>query len=203
MWNDLGFVEKTSKRVTWFTVVLAFLSGLAGLAAMIQTLSKVTTWLAVIFAFLSGITGIMVVVANKRKEALEDAFKRTPPHIEVAIETGKEDEKFYVIIKPRNKVPFECQWLIVTQNNQVISGVPLDWVKIFPNDKYPFFQHCENINLNSVLYNYIELRFSYRSIYAPELKNSNLSGELIRRYKLSPDKKFCIPLENDIYANVT
>jgi hypothetical protein len=195
MWKSIDQAQSFSKRSTWTAVVLAFLSGSAGLWALIDISSKVATFSAVGFAFLSGLAGLLAIVADKQKDKVEIAFKKTRPDIAVDIKTGQEDEQFYVVIQPRNKVPFECCWRIVTQENQVVSGVMLDWAKIVPDDKHRLFLHRANIDLNRVINDYLELRFEYRSAYAAELNESSLKGDIVRRYKLSPDKKCCILVE--------
>jgi hypothetical protein len=174
-------------------VVLAFVAGAAGL---IETVTGTTTNVAsIVLALLSGITGLSAKIANTRKQALEDAHKRTRPEMDVYIATHEPTERLLVIVEPRNKVPFELRWIIVTRNNKVVSGIPTDWTKIIPNDQTRRFNQPATFNANKVIDDYIELRFNYRSIYADEIPKANLSGELKRAYKLTPDRKHCIPVE--------
>jgi len=195
MWNNIDHVKKSVKRATLFAAILAFLSGISALLTPIDPLSEVATWLTVILAFLAAFAAVMALVCDNRKEKLEDAFKKTRPDVIVDIKTGQEDQQFYVVIEARNKVPFECHWRVVTRRDQIISGVLLDWVKVIPDDKYQVFVHRANIDVNSVEDNYLELRFDYRSLYASELRDAKLSGNIIKRYNLSPDRRCCIPIE--------
>ncbi len=195
MWKNREGVQAVSKGASWCAVVLAFLSGVAGICTLVAAPSGIASSLAVGFAFLSALAGILALLAGRQKEKLEEAFKRTPPDIDVGIKTGEEDQEFYVVVEPQNRVPFEFQWLVVTGNNQVISGLQLDWEKIFPDEQYKPMLQRARINLAKVIDDYIELRFHYRSIYADEVGDPKLCGRLIKRYNLSQDKKYCLPLE--------
>lgn len=194
MWKTIERVNTLSKRAAWVGVVLAFIAGLIGLLTPIERFSKVATIVSVALAFLSGIVGLLAMVATKRKENLEEALKKTHPKLDVAIKTGEATGQLLLIIEPQNKVPFECQWLIVTRNNVLVSGMQLDWIKIIPKDEIPFFHSPAEFDTDKVVDNYLELRFNYRSIYDAELPKENLSGKLVKSYNLSPDRKYCIPL---------
>jgi hypothetical protein len=113
MWKDLESVQTISKRATWWAVLLAFISGIAGLISIADTTLQILTVASVVFAFVSASAGVFSLIADKRKDKLEDEFKKTPPKIEVAIKTGEKNGKFLVVIEPRNRVPFEEQWVIV------------------------------------------------------------------------------------------
>ena len=195
MWNDWESVQIASKRATGWAVLSAFLSGITGLLSLANVVPQVLTIASVVLAFVSGSAGLFALIADKRKDKLEDKFKRTPPKVEATIKTGQEDGKFYVVIEPRNDVPFEEQWMIVTLNNEIISGIPLDWTKIVPNSEHPHFHQQAGMDLSKVRDGYIELRFNYRSVFAAELPNLDLAGRFVKRYRLSPDQKYCIPIE--------
>jgi hypothetical protein len=195
MWNRLVSVQTISTRAAGCAVLLAFLAGITSLLSAIGTLPQLLSALSVVFAFVSGFAGLLALVAEKRKHELEDTQKRTPPKLDVAIKTDESGGQFYVVIEPKNNVAFEEQFLIVTRNDEIISGVPLDWAKIFPNSASPNLLALANMDLSKVKDNYVELRFQFRSIYSAELPDLNLSGKLIKRYSLSPDRKYCIPIE--------
>jgi hypothetical protein len=176
----------------WSAVVLAFIAAAAGLAKVIAGVGNV---FSIVFAFLSGLAGLSAKVADRRKHTLEDAHRRTKPEMDVAIKTHEPTGRLLVVVEPRNKVPFECQWIIVTQNNSVVSAIPLEWTKVIPNEQTPRFSQRADFNMGKVVDNYIELRFDYRSVYADELPNLDLSGKLTRAYRLTPDRRYCIPTE--------
>jgi len=176
MWKDPEFVQVVSKRATWWAVLLAFLSGIAGLLTTAYPSLQALVIASVIFAFLSATAGFVVLIADKRKGQLENDFKRTRPEMEVAIVPGQKNGDFFVLIKPHNNIPFEERWVIVTLNNAIISGIPLGWVKIVPHAECPYFLEKADMNLSKVRDNYIELRFDYRSIFAADLPKLTLGG---------------------------
>lgn len=165
MWNDLQSIEALGKTATWFSVGLAFLAGIAGLVR---------------------------VVASSRAETLTVEKKKTPPSLEVRLQRSGRDS-LLVLIESKNLIPFECQWVIVTHDNRVVSGLQLDWAKIYPTLQNKLFHESEQIDLTKVRDNYIEIRFDYRSIYAAEMNLPALSGKLTRSYKLSEDERSLEP----------
>jgi hypothetical protein len=192
MWDKLERTEQFSRWSAWCAVVLAFVAGAAGL---IETVTGTTTNVAsIVLALLSGITGLSAKIANTRKQALEDSHKRTHPEMDVCIATHEPTERLRVVVEPRNKVPFEYDWKIVTRNDIIVSGIHLEWGKIVPNRTSRLIEPAD-FDTNEVMDNYIELRFDYRSIYAHELPDANISGKLRRGYKLTPDRKHCIPVK--------
>lgn len=162
--------------------------------AAVGNLSRFATFASVLFAFLAGLAGIVVVIADNRKQTLNAEFMNTPPALDVSIRTG-EDHQFYVVIEAKNLIPFEFQYIIVTQGNTVLSGVPLEWTKVYPKKGAMLFQHRENLALERVKGGYAELVFDYRSLFAVEIGHAGLSGRLLKKYQLSKDQTFWIPIE--------
>jgi len=193
IWSKLVSTTRFSKRLAWWAVVFAFLAGVAGLLKTVETFAQIASVSSIIFAFLAAFSGLTAKLADKRKQELEEAHKRTPPRMEVAIKTSNDTGQFLVVIEPRNKVPFECQWKIVTRNSIYVSGIPLDWTKVYPDNQTPVFTQRADFDASRVIDDYVELRFDYRSIYAGEFPDANLSGRLVRTYKLTPDRKYCVP----------
>lgn len=193
-WSKLEFTTSFSKRSAWCAVVLAFLAGVAGLLKTVEVAAQVANVSSIVFAFLAALAGLAAKLADKRKQALEEAHKKTCPKMEVSIKTGNDTGQYFVVIEPHNKVPFECQWKIATQNNAIISGIPLDWTKVYP-DKTPVLAQRADFHVDRVIDDHVELRFDYRSVYAGELPDANLTGRIIRAYKLTPDRKYCVPTE--------
>lgn len=191
-WDKLETIEKFSKWMAWFAVALAFLAGGASLVEEIINSPNITS---IALAFLSGIAGLSTKIAGRRKQTLESIHRRTKPEIDVAIKTYGPSGRFLVTIEPRNEVPFEFRWLIVTRDNVVVSGLQLDWSKVKPNELTPRFSQHAEFQIDKVVENYIELRFDFRSVYADELPAADLSGRLRRAYILTSDKKHCIPTQ--------
>jgi hypothetical protein len=155
-WDKLESTKRFSRWSAWCAVVLAFVAATAGVVEMITEAANVAS---IAFAFLSGTAGLSSLVADRRKRALEDAHKSTKPEMDVAIKTGESTGRLLVVIEPRNKIPFEYKWIIVTRNNSVVSGIPLEWTKVIPNDETPRFSQYADFNIDKVVDDYVELRF--------------------------------------------
>jgi hypothetical protein len=196
VWNTEDTAKKVSKWCAWIAVVIAFVSGISGIFRLVEPLANVFTIIAIILAFFSGICGFLSRLLDHRTRVLGERAKKLPPELDVSIKTSEESGELLVIIEPKNKVPFEYQWLIVTKDNIVVSGLPLEWGKLYPNNyKGKFIFEPAKFNKDRVAEGYIELRFKYRSPYAAEFADPNLVGLVTRRYQLTPDKKFCIPID--------
>ncbi len=154
----------------------------------LEQISKLATWGAAVLGLLAGFAGFLAVIASNRAEKLKDELKRTPPQLEVTLGFFQ-DGKLHVVIDSHNRVPFEFQWKIVTKNNIIISGIPLDWTKVYPSKAPQRFNQVANFDPHKVVDNYIELRFDYRSIYTDELGLPGLSGTLTRAYRLDLGRK--------------
>jgi hypothetical protein len=196
MWDSLDSLKIFSKLASWCAVILAFVAGTVGLFTVIDIFEKSATLLAVILAFISGICGLLVLIADKRKEVLEMRFRKTSPEVDASIKTGEASGQLLVVVEPRNKVSFEYDWCIVTENNIMVTGIHLEWGKIIPNESRPFFKVLASIDMDKVTNNYLELRFKYRSVYAAEFPQENLLGKIVKSYTLTPDKKLCLPLQS-------
>jgi hypothetical protein len=193
IWDNQERIKRLSTQAAWWAVVFAFIAAAAGLVEVVTGVANVTS---IPLAFLSGLAGLSAKVADRRKRRLEDVHKRTKPKMDVAIKTHEPTGRLLVVIEPQNRVPFEFQWIIVTRNNTVVSGIPLEWAKVIPSDQKPRFTQRADFDMSKVVDNYIELRFDYRSIYAHELPNLDLSGKLIRAYKLTADRRYCIATDS-------
>jgi hypothetical protein len=196
MWDSLNSLKAFSKLASWCAVILAFVAGSVGLFTLINFFEKGATLLSVILAFISGIFGLLALIADKRKDVLELQFRKTSPELNVSIKTGEESNRLLVVIEPLNKVPFEYDWCIVTENNIMVTSIHLEWGKIIPNESSTFFTTPASIDMAKVTNNYLELRFKYRSVHAAEFPQENLFGKIVKPYTLTPDKKFCLPLQS-------
>jgi hypothetical protein len=196
IWNDSEQSEKAARRIGWITVGIAGSSGISGLLRLIDPLQEIFTIVGALLAFVAALCGLLNRLLDQRKKTLETAAKKLPPELDVSIKTAEPSGELLVVIEPRNKVPFEYQWLIVTKKDVVVSGIMLDWGKVYPSklDKKYVFDKAK-FSMDRVVDNFVELRFKFRSVYAAEESDPNLSGKLIRPYLLSPDRRFCYPVE--------
>jgi hypothetical protein len=195
LFQKLEQLQKKAKFSTAGAAILAFLSGIAGLFTTNENFSLLATWVTVILAFLSAALGVSSLLIEKHKDTAEKIFKKTKPNMNIDIKTGESNKKLLVVIEPLNEVPFEYNYKIVTRNNIIISGIFLEWGKIYPSKDQPYLLELANIDLSKVIDDYVELRFNYRSIYSIELNDSNLTGKLIKSYRLARDKTHVIPIQ--------
>ncbi len=75
--------------------------------------------------------------------------------------------------------------MVVTKKDILVTEFPLEWTKTYPS-KAPqrFNQLVEPLHPEKISEGYIELRFEYRSLHATELGLSELSGTIIRKYRI-------------------
>ena len=110
--------------------------------------------------------------------------RRTPPVISAelrAIGPGK----LVVVLKSENLIPFEFHAVVVTTENLMVSGLPLDWPKVFPTGNLSVFYSNVDIQWAIVREGYLELRVSYRSL-APELLGTpGHSGSIVKKYRVT------------------
>ena len=162
------------------------MAGLFALVPLTERFVLTATWAAAAFAFISSGFGVLAIFADRTKEFLELAFRQSKP--DVAVDLAVEPNgKGRILIQPLNEVPFECDWCVVTLHNEIISAIGLEWPRIHPRKDMPVFGYEEHLNLQKVKNGYVELRFTYRSVHAPEFPKLQLSGKIFRRYKLSSD----------------
>ena len=91
-----------------------------------------------------------------------------------------------VLIQPLNDVPFECDWRVVTRNDVVVSGIGLEWTKVVPKPGISIYHGDVDVSLDRLQDGYVELRFSFRSIFASDYPELTLSDRLFRPYRLRP-----------------
>jgi hypothetical protein len=149
----------------------------------VRTLAKVATWLGVIFALLAATSGVVRLVADSRAATLDQKRKMTPPEVRLELRRLAHDT-VRIVIESLNLIPFECQWKIVTRNNIIVSGIPLDWTKVVPTSDNRVFHADEKFNVDKVADNYIEVRLAYRSMFAAESRAPGLEGRLTQSLHL-------------------
>lgn len=87
-------------------------------------------------------------------------------------------------IDAQNKIPFKADWLVATKRNVVVSGILMAKQEIFPTEQKRRFLFKVSINDDKILDNYVELRFSFESLYSAELNNpAHLRGKIVKKYR--------------------
>ena len=160
IWSDVDFLSKISRFLPYATLILGFTIAFSG-------------------QFLKGIVDIRIA---KVREEIEFQRKNTSPLVEVRLGHLSSTGEIVLEVDVKNEIPFEASWLVTTTNNIVVSPIMTEKAKIIPQKEKRFLYRV-TINREKVTDNYIELRFSFKSMYAEELGNpSHLSGDHVRRY---------------------
>lgn len=122
--------------------------------------------------------------AQRKAEEAAEALRRTPPKIEAGLAFFR-DNRLHAVVDSLTTVPFEHQWVIVTTKDILVTGFPLEWTKTYPaKGSQRFNQLVDPINFEKIVDGYIELRFEYRSLYAAELGLTELSGSIVKKYRV-------------------
>jgi type II secretory pathway pseudopilin PulG len=133
------------------------------------------------------------LAAEKQRRIEAEARRRTAPQVSARLELSNEG-KFKVVFSSGNLVAFECQYFVVTKDNVIVSGIPLDWVKVFPNRRRRLFLDSTDIQRDRVQDRYLELHFEYKSLAADELNLPGHRGTIVRKYRIGDDQRSLIPI---------
>lgn len=166
-WTDIAALERLARFAPYVFLVLGFIVALFGQLAKSGLESRITTL----------------------KAAAVAVFKGTPPKMEAYLADLERTGDLLVVIDAENLVPFRAHWVIVTDKNEIVSGVMLKDLEIHPSEDSKRFSAKADIKQEKVVNEYIELRFRYESMYSAELGNpSELRGEIVRRYRFKGGK---------------
>ena len=160
----------------------------------IETLGKVARilpYLLIFFGFVVAASGqFFKSIVDARIGELESvaliAHKNTKPVIKAFLAHSARSGKKLLIMDTENEIPFKANWLIVTENDQLVSPFMTGQEEIFPTKDKRRFSAEITINAEKVINEYIELRFRYESIYSGEMNDPpHLRGEITERYRFA------------------
>jgi len=165
-------------RVTWWTghiaPVLALVSAVLGLGGAFWERLNHPITLGLTGAASGLVWWLDYALRNrlaKKEAARQAALENTPPAVEF-VDARLLGARLIVAIKSTNGVPFKCRWVCVTAANQVVGGVQMQDVDVFPealNENTLVFD--DNLQLGRIVESYLELRFRYYSAYSAKLGN--------------------------------
>jgi hypothetical protein len=117
------------------------------------------------------------------KENLEN-LKQTSPNID-AVLTISNDNKFIIVIKTLNSVPFEYMFSITNRDGTFVhNNLQFDWSKLHPAPGRSYVRHTSH-ELKNVKEDYVILHLSYRSVYAAEFNYPpHLVGQIEHVYRI-------------------
>ena len=163
-WNDTDCLEKLAKAAPYAFIALGFLVAVGG-------------------QFVKTRIDIRVAVLNQRAE---EQRKNTPPLIDVRLRNSSSTGETLLEIKAKNEIPFTARWSVLTTRNEYVSGIMLDDFEVHPTEEESRFLVKVHINGDKVRKNYIELRFTFTSLYSAELNDPpNLKGGIVKKYRYS------------------
>jgi hypothetical protein len=145
-----------------------------------------------------GMSDIKTGLAKKEEQEAEtERIRHTAPIIEVGLTSVPEPGKVMVYFESKNLVPFEYRYVVTTEDNLVVSGIPLGFTKAYPKSgpKGSGFYSVDQLQWERIKNNYLEIRFTFQSMSYEDLRLPGHSATIIRKYKIGSDGAL-IPLDN-------
>ena len=159
-WNDTDCLAKLSKALPYALTVLGVLVAIGGFVK-----TRVDSRLAEL---------------NQRTEVER---KNTPPALDVRLGNSSRTRETLLEIKAKNEIPFTARWSVLTTRNALVSGIMLKDFEAHPTKEQRQFLVKLPINADKVRENYIELHFTFKSLYSAELNDPpNLKGTIVKKY---------------------
>ena len=129
-------------------------------------------------------------IENNRVRASQsmESLKQTPPVVNSSLHK-RDSGEWIVSIVIENDVPIKVRWSVSSEENKVVSPIMLGFETIYPKEGKNIFNYRTKIHEDSVTNGYVELWFSWSSIYFTEQgRPDNLKGEIIKAYKYDNGK---------------
>ena len=112
------------------------------------------------------------------------AHKNTKPIVNAFLGHSARTGKKLLVMDAENDIPFKASWYIATENDVLVSPIMMSQVEIFPTKDNRRFSKEITINSEKVTNEYIELRFSYESVYSSEMNHPpQLHGAVTEKYR--------------------
>ena len=166
-WNDIEALGKIARVLPYILILLGFVVAASG-------------------QFFKSIVDVRI---GEIESAALIAHKNTKPIIKVFLAHSARSRKKLLIMDPENEIPFRANWLVVTENDQLVSPFMTGQEEIFPTKDKRRFSTEITINAEKVINEYIELRFRYESIYSGEMSDPpHLRGEIREKYRFANEQ---------------
>jgi hypothetical protein len=127
------------------------------------------------------------LAARRKAEEAAEQIRRTPPNIDVHLASSAVKEKLTLYINCGNLVPFEFRAIVVTENNIIVTGLPLGMTKVFPKKGRQLFNDVLDLHIDQVRDGFLELQVDYASLSAEDLRLQGLKGKIVKRYHIEKD----------------
>ncbi len=176
-YNDIPFLKKMARFSPYVFIVVGALIALLG--------GYIKIILGVIFAasgkYFSDFVQSRITHLETEKE---EAWKNTPPQLDVFLARLEGKSDFVLVIDFENKVPINASWHLTTRGDVIASPFFMGHEEIHPKDETNRLQYKQVINVDRIVDGYLKLNFRYFSIHYKELGSPNtLIGEISREYR--------------------
>jgi hypothetical protein len=104
----------------------------------------------------------------------------------------KEQNTYLIVIEAQNDVPFECQFLIKEPNGSILSGIPLDWTRVFPNSSSRRFTMKETIKRMSLDNTKLVLKFNLRGLLTADMTKNPIAKIINQTYEVQDSKTILV-----------
>lgn len=160
-WNDVETLSKIARALPYILIFVGFSVAASG-------------------QFFKGLVETRISVLQATALL---AHKNTTPLVHAFLAHSATSGKKLIMMDVENEIPFEASWFVATHNDVIVSPIMMSPLEIHPTESKRRFSSTITINSEKVLDHYIELRFSYESIYSDELNNpAHLRGGNIEAY---------------------
>lgn len=177
-WDNLDLLVKVGRWVPYVFIVLGFLVAASG-------------------QFVRGFVDGRI---TQLRQQSEDTRKRTPSILDAQLAISDKGN-LYVVIEAKNQIPFRSRWLVVTEENQVVSGLMTQDAEFYPSPEKMRWQDRLTISKEKIRNDFLELRLDYWSVYAAELNYpEQLMGKITHGYKLINGVPHPLPVPSDTQA---
>ena len=163
IWGDIDGMAKLARIIPYVFIVLGFLVAMSGQYVQSLVTDHVDTL----------------------RQRAEVQMKHTSPSLTADV-TLVDSSNVKIVVAAQNYIPVRANWLFVTKDNQVVSGIMTEKIELHPTAASSKWNHTQSLQLDRVKDGFIELRLDYVSVYSAEVGNpSNLTGRIVRAYQLA------------------
>lgn len=146
--NDANFLEKLARFVPYILTLLGFVIAIFNQRIVdLRKDEKIEEKSARFARYFFISLGLMIAMSGqfvktridsrivdlRKDEKIEE--KNTRPLMDVSLGKSVQPGKISLLINASNETPFKANWLIVTENNRVVSGIFFEKLKLFPSEK--------------------------------------------------------------------
>ena len=168
-WNDPDLLAKVARAAPYLFIVLGFLVAFSGQYVRDIIETRITTL----------------------QEVAERERRNTPAQVSVSAGYGATNDKLLLELEAQNDIPFKVNWYVLTRDNKVASGIPIERIEVVPSATQRRFLFPLQINDDAVVDDYVEIVVNFESAYSAELNHpDHLKGTIRKRYRYSGGKLF-------------